>query len=140
MNQVKQLADMREIIKEFRYIPSDKTVSKCPIIRSSVAGSIFHVIQGTFRTVTNRDIVNEFRKPLEEWLLHTPVFDIPVITFKYRGDSICIRSAVVNVGIFERVRPVELVVPREMGPEVARGKVTVIIVNQALAEGRPGHG
>jgi hypothetical protein len=136
MNQVTELANMRKIIKEFRYIPVHEIVRN-PIRSSSAVDSIFHDLQGIFG---DRNIVNQFWKPLEEGLLHTPVFDIAVIPFKYRADPICIRLAVVDVGIFEREGPVELVVTTEMGPEIARGKVTVVIVDEALAEGRPGNG
>lgn len=83
------------------------------------------------------NIVGQFRKLLQERHLHTPVADILVVQLEYGADSICVGMNVVNVRVFERKWPIELIKPPEVVREVACSKVIVITGDKTIAPRRP---
>jgi len=65
-------------------------------------------------------------------LLHAPVLQVSVVPFKHWTHLIGIRFSVVDVRIFEREWPAELVMPTEIYREVGGGKVIVMGLDKTI--------
>jgi hypothetical protein len=65
-------------------------------------------------------------------LLNAPVLQVSVVPFKYWTHLIGIRFSVVDVRIFEREWPAELVMPTEIDREVVGCKVIVMGLDKTI--------